>query len=357
MNTLQSYILESLLDDDDTVISRGHDRASHTALLDALDQLRNRGEINFVNSDRDGEWKEDDMTLPLLNNSELRFWSKKHPSYSSELEIKNFDVVRNLFNKYGIEKLSVPMLSVNTHNTDFSKFPEICASSVIINGSRYRVRTLKINELNVTYDSNITTNNTVRVSKHGIFVRTVDKLGIYGDKVDLQNCMLDIPRVEFIGCNEGLYFKNVRSTAKTLAIHDTFILDADYSEFCKKLSTLFDMNYTFSYKDTRTSEVVTFKSKLFKKLLAWFKNKKYISTGEVPYRFNSIKFTDILDISGFTDSEFRLYIHDNDICIAVTKNLKIAQEYKRHDMYHWFSSVDIPKTVDGYYIVIIRDPR
>ena len=120
-------------------------------------------------------------------------------------------------------------------------------------------------------------------------------------------------------------FMNVKSNARILHIHDTFMFDDEKT--LKDIDKLFDFPYTCKVYDHNKKNEVDIVIKSFKKIHAIINNKKRYMITEPILRFKKgITVNDLIDLSGFKDLQ-DVIINNNLVSLSFHKT---GPSYRDH---------------------------
>ncbi len=348
--TIHNKLSESILDDDDEVIQSLRDHSIYS-LLDKYNNV-----IRVAH--RTGE-------KPIkaeLRPGELHY-NTNNVGYA--IYITDYDLFLQIMKKCGIREVYTPHciiehLGSRKGKIDFGEIKIICKKLTIrgydtiqnlqFDGSEYDDISSSVIDILRFGDGKIFTQY-----KNSSFIQSSITIANTSE-VKIIDCVFNNIRTLQI-ISEDFYLKNVKGNVESIEAHDTFILDDTQSAFGSRLSELFDKKYTYQFFNSQRETIETRRNSSWGKILAFFRNKKYKSIrNQLPYNLSNVSLNPILDLSRFNNPKFRVYVHDNNTSITITKDPVWQQIMtKVGSSEHWDcvdDPLNIPKTKDGWWVVI-----
>ena len=359
MRPLYDAIKESINDDDDQAIGG----AMGDAIISQLDENGiHYAHGRYIMSSLKSKFEGLDNDIVSYSNGELSFYSDRF-DIGSEVAIDYLKAKKFLGSIRAIHAPSVIFYNIGSHNIE--NLPLVYACRMVIQDAYDTVRNVhfkyeevntRIFELNSTRIADMDgcyktiMGGPASFSYKGIYISS------YASCLNLVNCtFLTSNRVGCmlkLGC-DNFTFNGVRSDFYMISVYDPGLFDKD--DLGGKIMSLFDPDHEFKVLYNGASE--TRRTRTIGKLLAFFGNRKYanVPLSDDPYRVVGSS-TDVVNLSGFTYKQLRLYIYDNNYFVDISKDDRTSQRLfglqKKYYMKDGGGTFDIQTTTDGYNVVV-----
>lgn len=344
-------LLESILDDDDTVVSK-------TIGASMVNELVENGIYYACKKTKARFASACENEIASYNNGVLSFINNDI-KLSSEVTI-DYDKAKSFLSKNHIKSIEAPIVSIfNIIGDDYSFLGHIKTGQMKLYEPKVSIKNLHVSPCS-KIPFTVIQNADIRFRHGGAdFCNsradltsdyTFIKVETY-EEAEFVNNTIDLNEINISGSD--VTFKNCSGDLKNIELYDPSLFDGSFG---KRIFQLFDSTYSFwHFINTRIQKER--KTNSIRKILAYFNNKNFFAPDKTPYRvIGSLK--NIIDVSKFKDF-YSMILKDNNTTIYITSNLDSARRLQSLERLHYTNNnrqmYNVEQTKDGYYVVIYKN--